>query len=132
MSPERKRALLFFVLIFLCGALTGAVATSLLRHWGPRFGRTRVTSNSSPQQRAVERFTRRLNLSPEQAGQLGEILDETRATFQEHELAMENLRQEGNARIREILDDQQTANFDEMLERRERRRRRRSRGETGE
>jgi len=83
--------------------------------------------SSSRRQRAVERFTGRLNLTPEQATQLNQILDEVRDTYQEQESVIERLRQEAPASIREILDDEQETEFDEMLSRGDRRRRRRER-----
>ena len=128
MFSQRKRAALFLVLVFLCGLLAGAVATNLLVDRGPGTVRFRIDSpSSSRRQRAVERFARRLNLTPEQATQLNEILDVVRDAYQEQELAIERLRQEAPARIREILDDEQKEEFDEMLSRGDRRRRRRER-----
>ena len=128
MFSQRKRAALFLVLVFLCGLLAGAVATNLWVDRGPGTVRFRMDSpSSSRRQRAVERFARRLNLTPEQATQLNEILDEVRDAYQEQELVIESLRQEAPARIREILDDEQKAEYDEMLSRGDRRRRRRER-----
>ncbi len=128
MFSQRKRAALFLVLVFLCGLLAGAVAANLWVDRGPGTVRFRMDSpSSSRRQRAVERFARRLNLTPEQATQLNEILDEVRDAYQEQELVIERLRQEAPARIREILDDEQKAEFDEMLSRGDRRRRRRER-----
>ncbi|MEE8177952.1 MAG: hypothetical protein V3T65_08170 [Acidobacteriota bacterium] len=128
MFSQRKRAALFLVLVFLCGLLAGAVATNLWVDRGPGTVRFRMDSpSSSRRQRAVERFTGRLNLTPEQATQLNQILDEVRDTYQEQESVIERLRQEAPARIREILDDEQKTEFDEMLSRGDRRRRRRER-----
>ena len=128
MFSQRKRAALFLVLVFLCGLLAGAVATNLWVDREPGTVRFRMDSpSSSRRQRAVERFARRLNLTPEQATHLNEILDEVRDAYQEQELVIERLRQEAPARIREILDDEQKAEFDDMLSRGDRRRRRRER-----
>ena len=128
MFSQRKRAALFLVLVFLCGLLAGAVATNLWVDREPGTVRFRMDSpSSSRRQRAVERFARRLNLTPEQATQLNQILDEVRDAYQEQELVIERLRQEAPARIREILDDEQKAEFDEMLSRGDRRRRRHER-----
>jgi len=128
MFSQRKRAALFLVLVFLCGLLAGAVATNLWVDREPGTVRFRMDSpSSSRRQRAVERFARRLNLTPQQATHLNEILDEVRDAYQEQELVIERLRQEAPARIREILDDEQKAEFDEMLSRGDRRRRRHER-----
>ena len=99
MFSQRKRAALFLVLVFLCGLLAGAVVTNLWVDRGPGTVRFRMDSpSSSRRQRAVERFARRLNLTSEQATHLNEILD-----------------------------DEQKAEFDEMLSRGDRRRRRHER-----
>ena len=128
MFSQRKRAALFLVLVFLCGLLAGAVVTNLWVDRGPGTVRFRMDSpSSSRRQRAVERFARRLNLTPQQATHLNEILDEVRDAYQEQELVIERLRQEAPNRIREILDDEQKAEFDDMLSRGDRRRRRRER-----
>ncbi|MNC97593.1 hypothetical protein D3C83_152950 [compost metagenome] len=54
------------------------------------------------------------------------ILDETRSEYREHELQIESIRQHGNARIREILNDPQKVQFDELLARRAEKERRKN------
>ena len=130
MLPERKRASLFLVLIFLCGLVGGAVSVNVWQ----RLNVAAQSTPLSPSQaatpsadqppapdtpsrgtlRAVERFTERLHLTPEQAEQLTQILMETRNSYRQHEREIASIRQQGNARIREILNDQQKAEFDEM------------------
>ena len=120
MLSQRRRAALFLVLVFFCGLLAGAVATNLWVDQGPRTFRIRMDSSSSSRhQRAVERFARRLSLTPEQATRLDTILDEIRNAHQEQELATKRLRQEAKTRIREILSDEQKAQFDKMLAQRD-------------
>lgn len=129
MLPERKRAALFVVLIFLCGAVGGAVGVNLWQ----RMSVSAQPSQSvpSPQsgspshtRHAVESFTKRLNLTPEQTQQLTQILDETRSAYRRHELEIESIRRQGNNRIRDILNAEQKARFDQMLTRAEEKRRR--------
>ncbi len=115
MQPERKRATLYLGLIFLCGALAGAVATNLWMSLGPSAPPARADSPRPSRQRAVEWFAQHLDLSPEQAQQLGVILDETRQAYGAHELEIERIRQQGNDRIRAILNDQQKARFEQIL-----------------
>jgi hypothetical protein len=72
---------------------------------------------SPNRRRAVEWLTERLNLNPGQAQQLADILGETRTAYHQHELQIEAIRQESNARIRAILSDEQKAVFDTLLKR---------------
>ena len=125
MSAERKRATLYILLIFLCGILTGAVAVNLWMNWGPRSVSARADFQPRSAQHIVERFTRDLNLLPEQAKQLNGILGETRKAYREHEEQIETIRQQGRARIREILNDEQKAKYEQILASIERRRKRR-------
>ena len=125
MPPERKRATLYILLIFFCGVLAGAVATNLWMNWGPRSVSARADSQPWSSQHIVERFTRDLSLSPEQAKQLNQILDETHKVYREHESQIEAIRQQGRARIREILNDEQKAKYEQILASVEQRRKQR-------
>src|SRR5262245_31252992 len=113
MLGVRSRATLYLVLIFLCGVLSGALGT----RWAERVN---VSADSSlrplPLRKsgAVAWFTQQLDLNPQQVGQLSKILEETRAAYKEHELEIESIRQDGNARIRSILNDGQKTKFDEL------------------
>ena len=124
MAPERRRATLYILLIFICGALAGAVATNLWMNWGPRGVSARADQPWSAQH-IVERFTRDLSLTPDQAKQLNQILDETHKTYREHEAAIEAIRQQGRARIRGILNDEQKVKYEQILASIEQRRKRR-------
>jgi Spy/CpxP family protein refolding chaperone len=115
MLGVRSRATLYLILIFFCGVLSGAVGM----RWGQRLNVSADTT-TTPQPGQVRRnavawFTQQLNLTPEQAGQLNKIVEETRAAYKEHELEIESLRQDGNARIRAILTDAQKPKFDQLL-----------------
>jgi hypothetical protein len=116
MSADRKRAALYVALIFLCGSLTGTLVTNLWTHWGPESTSARADAPYSVQH-IVERFTRRLNLTPEQAKQLNQILDETHGAYLQYESQEETIRQEGRDRIRGILTDEQRPKYEEMLAR---------------
>jgi len=125
MKPERKRATLLIVVIFLCGVVTGALAGHLVDELDWDFGRARADTPRSSVARTVERFRRDLNLTPEQTRQLNEILDQTHASYREHEAAMEAIRLQGRDRIRAILTPEQKATFEEIIARRDSKRRRR-------
>ena len=98
MLGVRSRATLYLVLIFLCGLLSGAVAT----RWAQRINVSADTSSSTRtlplRKGAVSWFTQQLELNPQQVEQLTKILEETRLAFKEHEMEIESIRQDGNAR----------------------------------
>lgn len=127
MRFQKTKAILYIFLIFLCGFLAGAVATNIWTNWSVAGGQARADSSppgSYSPPRAVKSFQRRLNLSPEQSRQLHQILDETRQAYRQHELEIESIRQQGRARIRTLLNDEQKAAFDEMTAQRDQKRRR--------
>jgi uncharacterized membrane protein len=117
MESRRIRAKLFVGLVFLCGALAGAVATNVWVRAHPFSIPLAQADSPRPnrQQRAVEWFTTELKLSPEQTQRLRQILDETRVAYQGHELEIERIRREGNSRVRDILNGNQKVKFDAML-----------------
>ena len=113
--PERKRATFYILLIFLCGVLAGTVGTNLWMNWGAGSVSARADSPPNSTKHTVARFTQELNLSPEQAKQLNDILDETHKSYREYEDQIETIRQQGRARIREILNDEQKAKYAQIL-----------------
>ena len=123
MKPERKKATFFVGLIFLCGALTGAVATNLWVKAQTSVRAARADSPSATRVRSVEWFTQQLHLSPDQASQLTQILDETRTTFREKEEEIGSIREQARNRIRAILTAEQRVKYEEMLTRQDRKRR---------
>jgi len=122
-SPGRQRASLYLFLIFLCGALTGAVAVNVWTNWWPRTVSARADSQPYSPQHTVEKFTRELSLTPTQAKELNDILDETHKAYGEHESQIEVVRQQGRNRIREILTSEQRPKYEAILARMEQRRR---------
>jgi Spy/CpxP family protein refolding chaperone len=67
----------------------------------------------------VDRFTKELNLTPQQHDQLARILDETGQQYQAlHEQVRQQynaIRQSGRQRIREILTPEQRTRFEEIV-----------------
>ena len=116
MPPERKKAAVYISLIFLCGFLTGTAMSNLWMHWGAASVSAQGESKQmKSRERVVEKFTKRLSLSADQASQLNVILDETRRGYREHETEIEIIRQQGRNRIREILTPEQRDKYEEML-----------------
>ena len=120
--PGKSRAAVYLLLIFLCGVVSGALATNLWTNWErERDSRVaRATSPGTRTRRTVERFTRDLHLTPEQAQQLTVILDETRQQYRSQEDAT---REQARNRVREILSDEQKPQYEEIVRRNDKRRR---------
>ena len=114
-QPGRKRATLYLALIFLCGALTGAVVTNRWSRWPPWNASANADVPRNSPQHTVEKFTKELSLSPDQAKKLNEILDETHSTYRELEAQQEAIREKGRARIREILTPEQRPKYEQLL-----------------
>lgn len=129
---ERIRASLFVMLIFVCGALAGALGVNL-------WDRAHVSADSptastvmkemppTTRKKAVKWFTEELALGPEQSDQLGRILEETRAAYKQHEQEIDEIRHEAHNRIRHILSDQQREKFNQLLAQRKAQREQRDR-----
>ena len=122
MERQRKRAIFYLALIFLCGVVTGTVAENVWMKW-PLSVTASANAPFSIQHR-VEKFTRELNLTPEQAKLLNQILDESHNAYQEYEAKQDDIREQGRARIREILTPEQRPKYEQMLARIEAKRKR--------
>ena len=111
---EKNRAPLYILLIFLCGLMSGALATNLWTNWvrGRQVAQADSTPELSRTQRMVERFTRDLSLTPGQVTQMTVILDELRLQYREAE---DVTRAEGRNRIREILTAEQKATYEDII-----------------
>lgn len=111
---EMSRAPLYILLIFLCGLVSGALATNLWTSWmrGREVAQADSTPRPSRTQRIVERFTRDISLTPDQAQQLAVILDEVRQQYRDDDDAT---RAEGRNRVRQILTDSQRVKYEEII-----------------
>ncbi len=111
---EKSRAPLYILLIFLCGLVSGALASNLWTSWvrGREVAQADSTPRPSRTQRLVERFTRDLSLTLDQAQQLTVILDETRQQYRAKE---DSTRAEARNRIRQILTDEQRVKYEEII-----------------
>lgn len=123
-NPSRTRheaAVLVFV-VFLLGVLVGGVGNHL---WGQRVwgGRQEVARHPGPPSRAriVNDFTRELQLTPDQQGKIGDIIDNTRvqvrALYRPLDAQHEQIRLQARARIRAVLTPEQLPKFDAFMQR---------------
>ena len=115
MLGVRSRAALYLVLIFLCGALSGALGARWMQRINVSADSSAVARSAQSSKGSVRWFTIGLDLGPQQLEQLTKILEETRAAYKDHELEIESVKQHARVRIREILTDQQKMAFDQLL-----------------
>jgi Spy/CpxP family protein refolding chaperone len=103
--PAERAALFSFLLIFLCGAVAGALAMSLATNAG-KHGAPPVSSGLSSM--SVTEMRNGLDLTEDQTRQLTSILDDFSHYY-------DNLLADGNSRILQILNPEQKKLFEKML-----------------
>jgi len=111
----RRRAYVYFVLIFILGLIIGAAGMYsygwYTGHWHRRFSRHRV----------VDYLQKQLSLSQSQTQQLQQIInqmDQKESDLREQvEPQFQAIREEARAATRKILNDQQVQKFDAMVRR---------------
>jgi hypothetical protein len=102
--PNEKIAILSFVLVFLCGAVLGAVVMSFSGH-ASLHGASPQASGLSM---SVTEWKARLDLTDQQTIQLTSILDDFSRYY-------DNVLADGNSRIMQILNPEQRRRFEQML-----------------
>jgi hypothetical protein len=105
--PKSAKATLClsFALVFLCGAVSGALLMNLRNH-APRH---EATHGHFVSQFEVNHLRKELSLSEEQTRQLGMILDDVAKYY-------DNVLSDGQTRVMQMLDDKQKEKFKKMLE----------------
>ena len=108
------RLLLVLFLVFASGALAGALA---MRH---NLLRTRAEQPAAfytmgGQPVALEQLVRELDLDPAQAMQLEMILDDFVMYVQVLQMQMDEVRASGQARILDLLNENQQAKFQKIM-----------------
>ena len=106
--PAERTAIVSLVLVFLCGAVAGALIMSVLGHSASR--PTRATVPNSFTMPASEWKTE-LNLSDDQTRELMSILDDFSHYY-------DNVLADGNSRIMAILTPEQKQHFQQLLKKR--------------
>jgi uncharacterized membrane protein len=106
--PAERVAIVSLVLVFLCGAVVGAVVMSVSGHAG-----LHATAHGTPPpvghlSMSVTEWQDKLGLSDEQTVQLTSILDDFSHYY-------DNVLADGNSRIMQILNPEQRRRFEQML-----------------
>jgi uncharacterized membrane protein len=102
--PTEKIAIVSFVLVFLCGAVMGAVVMSFSGH-ATLHGAAPVATGLSM---SVREWKDQLDLSDQQSVQLTSILDDFSHYY-------DNVLADGNSRIMQILNPEQRRKYEQML-----------------
>ena len=113
---QRAKAILFFLVVFISGALTGAALQKLIEHYWLH-PQLKLAPLQQKSQRAamIERFQLELRLSDPQTKQLTGILDRTMRQYDDLHTYTEHIREDGIRQIRDMLDTNQRAHFEEIL-----------------
>jgi hypothetical protein len=104
--PAERVALFSLLLVFLCGAVAGALVISFAKN-AKLHGAPPVSAGLSSM--SVAEMKGQLNLTDDQTRQLTSILDDFSHYY-------DNLLADGNSRILQILDPDQKKRFAQMLE----------------
>ncbi len=102
--PAEKMAILSLLLVFLCGAVVGAVIMSFSGH--ARLHNAAPVANSLSI--SVPEWKQQLDLTDQQTVQLTSILDDFSRYY-------DNVLADGNSRIMQMLNPEQRRKFEQML-----------------
>jgi Spy/CpxP family protein refolding chaperone len=114
-SWQNPRILTTLVLVFLTGALAGAIGMRAGLH--EQLHRSAVYLRGDQPDFSYEQLKRELNLTPEQSEHLKTILDDFVKYHQDLETQIEDVRATGRNRIVQILTPAQRKRFEELSDR---------------
>ena len=113
MTWQNPRILSILLLVFLCGAMAGAVTMRL------GFPQTLRPPQSywkeGGKEISLDRFRRELNLNDDQARQMESVLNDFVMYYQSLQEQMNDVRSQGKFRIMQILNEDQRQKFNRMI-----------------
>ena len=113
---KNPRLVLTLSLIFLCGAIAGAVANGRFSHHGLNFSsKSNLSWREGGKEIALQRFKKELDLTSTQAEQVETILDDFMMYYQMLQSQMDEVRASGKVRILRVLNEEQRRKFEKML-----------------
>lgn len=112
-SWRNPRVLLVLALVFLSGAVSGALSM----RFGIReaWGHTGKYWKEGGKEFSLERFRRELDLTPEQSQQMESVLDDFVLYYQTLQTQMDEVRASGKDRILRVLNPEQRKRFERMM-----------------
>jgi len=116
-SKGRLEAAALFLVVFVLGVTFGALGNHI---WNQRVSGEPAKVNTNPtRDQVMEDLTQRLQLSADQQQKIGVAIDETHAKWQALyaplDAPREQIRQEGRAKIRAVLNPDQQVKLDAFL-----------------
>src|SRR5580698_6537999 len=109
---QNPRILTTLVLVFLVGAMAGAIGMQAGLH--KQLHRNAVYWNGDKAEFSYDRLKRELNLSPEQSERLKTILDDFVKYHEDLEAQIEDVRATGKNRIKQMLTPEQRQKFERL------------------
>ena len=115
-SWQNPRIVLLLSLVFLCGAVSGALVFRLAfappssAKVGPYYWK------EGGKEISLQRFKKELNLAPSQADEIEGVLDDFVMYYQMLQSQMEEVRSDGKSRIFQALNSEQRQKFERMLD----------------
>lgn len=119
MHPNRNRAIIYTLVIFVAGGLTGAVLTNLYEHFIRHPAGHVITPTSwvrADRAHYIEKLRKDLELTEAQTRDLETILDETMRQYHDLHAFSHHIRDEGIERIKTILNEKQRKRFERYLQ----------------
>src|SRR5712692_4979948 len=112
-SWQNPRILALLLLIFLCGALAGALTMRTGLHERMHRGAS-YWSNDKAQFFSYDKLKKDLDLTPEQSERLKTILDDFAKYHEDLQAQIEDVRATGKNRIVQMLNPQQRQRFQQL------------------
>jgi uncharacterized membrane protein len=114
-SWQNPRIVLLLSLVFLCGAVSGALMFRLA-FAPPSSAKVGPYWEKGGREISLQRFKKELNLSQSQAEEIESVLDDFVMYYQMLQSQMEEVRGNGKSRIVQALNPEQRQKFDRMLD----------------
>ncbi len=113
MTWQNPRILSILLLVFVCGAMAGAVTMRL--GFSQSFRRPQSYWKEGGKEISLDRFRRELSLNDEQTRQMESALNDFVMYYQSLQEQMNDVRAQGKFRITQILNEEQRQKFNRMI-----------------
>jgi Spy/CpxP family protein refolding chaperone len=116
-ASRKSKIVLVILLVFACGAMTGAVAARY-RYRGSAIkaaSAAQKTWKEGGKEISVEHFRKELTLTDDQTREVAEVLDDFMKYYQTLQAQMDDVRANGKDRILTILNPEQRDKFGRMM-----------------
>lgn len=114
-SWQNPRIVLLLSLVFLCGAVSGAL-TFRLAFAPPSSAKVGSYWKEGGREISLQRFKKELNLTSPQSDEIEGVLDDFVMYYQMLQSQMEEVRSDGKSRIFQALSPEQRQKFERMLD----------------